>query len=224
MATPPNNTPDPVPNTPPVTDPPAVDERQKELDRVLLENADIRKKQKDAETRANAAAEELANLKKAGHKTSGDWQKVAEAAEAEATTWKAKFEKSNQAFVGTLTSAKVREEALKAGLKADLVDLLDTMDFAEVEATIDENNRFNVKGAELAIKNLKVLKPSLFETKAPPKFNAGGPSTPGAPNTVEGAKEKYLIALKNRMKDPVGYLAAHKEYQAAVFEARKAKK
>lgn len=221
-----NNTPNPNPNpnpTPPNT-PPATDEATKEKERLLSENQALRKAQKDAEAERQRVQDELAALKKAGHKTTGDWQKVAETAEQEAKTWKEKHENANRAFVNTLVSGKVREEALKQGLKPDLVDLLDSMEFEEIEANI-EGGKFSVKGADTAISNLKKLRPSLFSEAQPPKFNAGGPSaTPGAPMGLKDAEEKYLAAMKNRYKDPAAFNKAQLEYQKAIFEARKAKK
>jgi hypothetical protein len=208
--TPPNNTPDP---------------RQAELDRVLTENQNLRKSLKETEGKFTSLETQLKDLQKAGHKTSGDWQKVAETAENEAKTWREKHSTANQAFVNTLVSAKVREEALKNGFKKDLVDLLDSMEFDEIEASI-EDNKFNVKGAENAISNLKKLRPSLFETPPPPTVNNGipGNGSPGAPKTVENAKAAFQAAFKLRYKDPTAFNKAQLDYQNAIFEAKRAKK
>lgn len=213
----PNNTPNPNPN-------PAPTEGEKEKERLLNENAELRKRQKEEAAEKQRLADELAALKKAGHKTSGDWQKVAEAAEAEAQTWKSKFEKANGAFVNTLVSSRLREEALKQGAKADMVDLIDSMEFDEIEAAIDENNRFNVKGVDTAIANLKKLRPSFFDTAQPPKFNKGGPSGNAPAGDLASAKQKYLEAMKNRHKNPAAYNQAHLDYQKAIIEDRKASK
>lgn len=202
------------------------DEKQKEIDRLLTENQNIRKISKDNEAALNLVKEEIANLKKAGHKSSGDWQKVAEAFEAEAKTSKDKYEKATKAFVNTLTGAKIKEEALKNGFKADLVDLLDTMEFDEVDAFIDENERFNVKGYDVAISNLKKLRPSLFDSANPPQFNNGQPNNgkPSPPKNLEDAKLAFIAATKTRTKDPAAYNKANMEYQKAIIEDRKSKK
>lgn len=213
----------PNPNTPDPNKPNPPDEAAKERERLLTENASLRKAQKDAEAERQRIADENAALKKAGHKTTGDWQKVAETAETEAKTWREKHEKAQAAFVNTLVGGKVREEALKQGLKPDLVDLLDSMAFDEIEAGI-EDGKFNVKGTDTAIANLKRLRPSLFQEAQPPRFNAGGAGTPPAAKTLEDAKNNYLAALKNRFKDPQKFNQAHLEYQKALSEARKAKK
>lgn len=226
MPTDDQNTPPPVNTPPPANPPPADDPKQKELDRVLTENAAIRKSLKDAEAARTQQAEELAALKRAGHKNTGDWQKVAETAETEAKTWKEKHEAANRAFVNTLVGSKVREEALKLGFKKDLIDLLDAMEFEEIQADI-EGGKFNVKGADVAISNLKKLRPSLFDEVQPPKFNAGGASSGlsnSAPGSLKEAEAAYLAALKNKFKDPAAFNQAHLNYQKAIFEARKAKK
>ena len=215
-----------TPNPTPDPNKPAPTEAEKERDRVVAENVELRRKQREIDATAKTNAERVAALEKAGNKTSGDWKAVAETAEKEANDWKAKFETANTAFVNTLTSSKVREEALKQGLKPDLVDLLDTMDLPDVEAEIDANNRFNVKGVETAIKNLKVLKPSLFSEKQPPQFNPGGASGGaggGAVTDVKTAQANYLAAHKNRMKDPQAFNKAHSDYQNALIAARKGK-
>lgn len=219
------NTPNPNPNTPPPSPPPPTDEKEKEIQRLLNENKSLREKNKEFDTSLLSVREELSALKKAGHKTNGDWQKLAETHETEAKTWKDKYEKANSAFIGTLTGGKLREEALKQGLKPDLVDLLDGMDFDEVEAIIDENNRFNVKGVETAVSNLKKLRPSLFTDARPPSFNPGGPGgTPPAPKSLEEAEAAYLEARKNRFKDPAAWNKAQTDYRKAINEGRKAKK
>lgn len=222
--TPPNTDPNQNPNPNPNPAPPS--DADKEKERILNENAQLRKQLKDSDTKLTQFSEELSNLKKAGHKNSGDWQKLAETHEQEAKSYKEKFENASKAFVNTLTSSKVREEALKQGFKQDLVDLLDNMELDGVEAVIDENNRFNVKGVETAVGNLKKLRPSLFTEAAPPKFNAGGanaPHNPG-PTTVKDAQAAYLEARKNRFKDPVTYQKALETFSKAALESRKAKK
>lgn len=222
--TPDNTNPNPNPNPNPVLP----TEAEKEKERLATENANLRKQLKETDTKLTQFSEELTNLKKAGHKNSGDWQKVAEANETEAKTWKEKYEKSNSAFVNTLAGGAVREEALKNGFKPDLVDLLDTMDLPDVEVVIDENNRFNVKGAQTAVQNLKKLRPSLFQEATPPKFNAGGGGNGGggngsAPTNVKEAKEAYLLARQNRAKDPETYKKALENLSKVSLESRKAK-
>jgi hypothetical protein len=217
--------PDPNPNPNPNPNPPITDEKQKEIDRLLTENQNLRKSTKDTEAKVTTLSEQLSALQKQGLKGSEDWKKLAETNEQEATTWKTKFTQVNEAFVGTLVSSKVKEEALKLGLLPEAVNDLDTLAFDEVEAVIDANNKFNVKGAEVAASNLKKLRPHWFKNGAAPNFNHGA-NGGGAPTQAEGlqsAKEKYETALKNRAKDPDGFAKAHKDYQAAIFEARKTK-
>lgn len=219
----PNATPTPPASTPPAT--PPASEADKERERLLTENAEIRKKAKEADAEKQRLSDELAALKKAGHKTSGDWQKVAEVNETEARTWKEKAEKLTKAFSATIVGGKLREEALKQGAKSDMVDLIDSMDFDEVEFALDEENlRFNVKGVDTAISNLKKVRPSFFGSKEAPKFNAGGPGAPQAPKTLEDAKANYVAALKLRNKDPVKFNQAYAAYQQAITDARKASK
>jgi hypothetical protein len=219
--TPPNNQPPKTHDTPP----PQTDA---EKERLANENANLRKQLKETDGKLTSLADELSGLKKAGHKNSGDWQKVAEQNENEAKTWKEKFEKSNSAFVNTLAGSAVREEALKNGFKPDLVDLLDSMDLPDVEVVIDENNRFNVKGATTAVQNLKKLRPSLFQEATPPKFNSGGGGNGGGggggqPTTVKEAQAAYLEARQNRAKNPEAYKKALENLSKVSLESRKAK-
>lgn len=213
-----------TPNTPPNTaNPPPADDKEKE--RLLNENAELRKKSKETESALQQVRDEIANLKKAGHKTSGDWQKVAEALEQELAGVKSTNEKLKGAFENTIVSSRIREEALKQGVKPDMVDLLDSLPFAEVEFSLDEQElKFNLKGVDSAVANLKKLRPSLFGAAPPPQFNKGTPGAPQAPKTAEEAKAAYLAAHKNRFKDPVAFTKAAENYQKAIQEARKAKK
>ena len=212
-----NNTPNPTPNPTPT-------DADKEKERLYNENLELRKKAKENEAKAQQALDEIAALKKSGHKTAGDWQKLAETLEKENQELQGKFKKTNEAFVNTLTSSRLREEALKQGAKADMVDLIDSMEFSEIEADIDENNRFVVKGVETAVSNLKKLRPSFFDLKQAPQFNKGGVSTPGQPKGLAEAKEAFLAAMKNRAKNPAAYNQAHLDYQKAIKEAKTASK
>lgn len=200
-------------------------EVDKEKERLLNENAELRKKTKEYESSLQQVRDEIANLKKSGAKTSGDWQKVAEQLEGEVENLKASNEKLKEGFKNTLVSSRLREEALKQGAKPDMVDLIDSMQFDEIEFNLDEEQlRFNLKGVDAAIAGLKKTRPSFFGATPPPQFNKGGPGAPSKPQGLEDAKANYLKAMKNRYKDPVAFQEATKVYQQAIFEARKAKK
>lgn len=218
------NTPN-QPNTPPnepANTPP--DERQKEIERLLSENQNLRKTNKEASERLNALETSLTEMKKAGHKSNGEYQKLWEESEKQNEVLKGKYQTTVEAFKGTLTSQKVKEEALKNGFKPDLVDLLDTMHFEEIDTVIDENNRFVVKGAEQAVKRLKATRQSLFAEPKAPSFNPGGPGAPPSkPGSLEEAKARYQAALANRNKNPVEFNKAHTEYQSAIFANKRAK-
>lgn len=217
----------PNPNPTPDPNKPAPTEAEKERDRLVAENAEVRKKAKANEDALNAIKLEIAELKKAGNKTQGDWQKVAEQTETEKAELLSENTNLKAAFKNTLVSSRIREEALKQGAKADMVDLIDSMEFSEVEFNLDPASmKFNLKGVETAVGNLKKLRPSFFDTKAPPAFNKGGPSggNPGAPKTVDEAKKHYLDAMRTRHKDPVKFNEAHLNYQKALTEAKKTSK
>lgn len=216
--TPPNPDPNPNPNpTPP-------DERQKEIDRLLAENSSLRKVTKDNETKLSTLEQTVKSLQTAGHKTAGDWQKVAESQEAEAKQWKEKFEKANTAFVTTQKMGKVKEEALKLGLLPEAVNDLDALEFEEVAVAIDSNNQFRVSGADVAARNLKVIRPHWFKNATPPNFNPGGngnPPPPGAPKKLDELKAAYQTALRGGKQSEIK--PALEAYNSALLESRKKK-
>lgn len=212
---------------PPNPNPPQQTEAEKERDRLLAENAEVRKKAKANEDSLNALKLELAELKKAGAKGSGDWKAVADQLEETVKTLTASNENLKAGFKNTLVSARLREEALKQGAKADMVDLIDSMEFSEIEFNLDEQNmKFNLKGVDTAVANLKKLRPSFFDAKQPPNFNGnppGGGGGGGGEAGLEGAKKEYLAALKEKHKNPARYEKAHKAYHEEILKARKAK-
>ena len=200
----------------------------KERERLQSENAELRKKQKATEDKMVQLGEELANLKKSGAKGVGDWKKVAEDQEKEIETLKASNTAMKEGFRNTLVGARLREEALKQGAKADMVDLIDSMSFDEVDFKLDDQAmKFSVSGVETAITNLKKVRPSFFDVKAAPKFNngnGGGQGGGSGATDLEAAKSNYLAAHKNRIKDPAKFNQAHLEYQKALTAAKAAKK
>lgn len=198
------------------------DEKQKEIDRLLAENGNLRKAQKDTETTLGTLKQELDGLKKSGMKGGEKWQELAQTYEQENTTLKTQLSTKESAFEGYLKNARVKEEALKLGLLPEAVHDIDALDFDEIQISV-EGTRYNVKGAEVAAQNLKRLRPHWFKNAAAPNFNPGanGGGAPTQAETLAQALEKYQAALKNRVKDPEGYAKAHKEYQDAVFASRK---
>ncbi len=205
--------------------PPLPNPQQAEIDRIVAENNDLRKKNKDFEGTLNTVKTELEGLKRTGLKTNGDWQKVAGEYEIEAKTWKEKHDKVIGAFTKTLRLGEVKAEALKKGLRPEAVADVNSMNFEDVEVIIDANNQFVVKGADRAAEGLTKIRPHWFKDATPPAFNPGGGGNPPAPKgklTVEEAKAAYLKALPNRGKDPVGFNKAWEEYSQAVTAAKTA--
>lgn len=202
----------------------APDEKQKEIDRLLEENGTLRKAQKDTESTLGTLKQELDGLKKSGMKGDQKWQELAQTYESENSELKKQVSTKESAFIGYLSNARVKEEALKLGLRPEAVGDIDSLDFDEVQVAI-EGSRYNVKGAEVAAQNLKKLRPHWFKDEKAPNFNPGanGGGAPTQSETLAQAKEKYETALKNRFKDPEGFQKAYKDYQAAIFESRKAK-
>lgn len=201
------------------------DSGNEERERLLNENSKLRKSLKETNDKFKTLETEIDEMKKSGHKSKGDWQKYAQMMEEKLAEVTKKHKDAVNAFHNTLVSGKVREEALKKGLKPDLVDLLDNMEMESVVAEI-ENGKYNVRGYDTFIDNLKRDRPSLFTTPNPPKINSGSnPGFEGGNNTTseKDAKEKYLAALANRAKDPKAFAAAAVEYHKAIKDSRKQK-
>lgn len=214
----PNPTPTPTPNPAP-----APDEKQKELDRVLQENQNLRKQTKDLETKVSQFSTELDGLKKQGLKTNGDWQKLAETYEAERNELKGKLEKSHQAFVDTIRVGKVKEELLKLNLRPEAIEDVEALDLSAVPVEI-VNGTFVTKGADLFAQNLKKSKGYMFKDGVPPVINPGTPGGAGDAVTLDSAKKAYQEAFKERAKKPNEFRIANEVYQKAIRESRKAKK
>lgn len=221
---PPNQT--PPNNQPPANPPPAQpDERQKEIDRLLAENANLRKANNETSTKLSTLEQTVKQLQTAGHKTAGDWQKVAETAEKERDEWRGKFENVNKAYVETKKFEAVKEQASKLGLLPEAMNDIEALEFQEVAVAIDSHGRFMVSGADHAANNLKKIRPHWFRAATPPAFNPGGggnppPAANGTPDLAK-AKAEYQAAL--RTGDQKKIQPALATYNSALQESRKVK-
>lgn len=196
------------------TNPPS--DIQKQLDAITKQNNDLATKLKDAETKFTTASTELSNLKKQGLKSAGDWEQLAKTNEEEANKWKTKYTTTGQALIHSKRMEAITAAAVKEGIDPSFIPDLANYDFQNVKVDLDETNLLmNVTGAELAVQNLKKIRPKLFNDAAPPAFNPGGGKVI-QPGDVASIQAKYQQALKNRAKDPIGYKKAFEEYHNAL--------
>lgn len=161
----------PVENNPPVTvDREAHNAILKELEKQRQLNNDMRG--------------ELDTLKLNTHKDKDDWQTVAKIKEQEANDYKTKFTGLQSALINEKKLSKLQEAAVRAGINTQALPDLELLDLPEVTIQTTSNGKILVEGADLAIQNLKTLRPHWFGTQVP-SINTNSPNTlPSNPNTV----------------------------------------
>lgn len=145
---------------------------------------------KDAEARLNAIETERLREKE-------DFKGLADRTIKERDELKEQLTKSQSTFAETLKFNRVREAALKAGIRPEAMDDLESLDLNEIEVETTSSGRFSVRGADAFVENLKKKKSFWFQDPKAPKFNSGGGNPP--PDGDDGKMdENKLWALEKK--------------------------
>lgn len=153
---PPPSDPPSDPPTDPPTDPPighsvTLEEHQKTLTRLksLEEERDaLKKTSKDSELQQMKDQER--------------WKEIAELKTREAEEANEKVDNMSTALQKREKMSSIRNAATQAGLRKDALDLLDLMEFPEVQIEATTLGNINIVGVSTAIEALKLKHPSLF--------------------------------------------------------------
>jgi len=205
---PPPSDPPSDPPTDPPTDPPighsvTLEEHQKTLTRLksLEEERDaLKKTSKDSELQQMKDQER--------------WKEIAELKTREAEEANEKVDNMSTALQKREKMSSIRNAATQAGLRKDALDLLDLMEFPEVQIEATTLGNINIVGVSTAIEALKLKHPSLFGKKS---GNLNG----GLPEVVDGGSVTIDHLLKAEEKagktgladDKAAYFKITKQYK-----------
>lgn len=126
-------------------------------------------------------------------------------------TTAAELKKLKEDRVKTDVRNAVKSEALAAGLKPDMMDMIEILPLDGVTPSFDVNPtthevKTNVHGAKEWVEALKSNKPSMFGAAPPPGMNnrpATPPAAPGSGSAIPSIKSSDLIKLKK--ENPAAY-------------------
>ena len=170
--------------------------------RAQLENE--RKEKKTLQGSLTKLTADIEGLRKANHKAQGDFKALYEDSEKKAGELQGKYDKLKTSVFHTARVGKVKEEALKLGLRQEALSDIEDLDLEELEVAVGDNSIISVNGAKEFTDRLKKVKGHWFKSPDDPAFNAGGGGGSGG-GTGGGTKitmEEFQQAYINRNKSP----------------------
>ncbi len=159
--------------------------------------------------------DELKAVKEKEMKEKDQWKEFGTTKEKEANDWKQKHDQlHNNLFEGAKLS-KVKEEAIKLGLREEAVDDLELMDFKDVVVETTSRGKINVHGAKSAAEKIKQTKPHWFTAPGAPNINN---RQPGVNANGDGGATKVTIADMNKAELAAQKSGDYTEYKKLVVQ------
>lgn len=189
------------------------DFHRKELDKVL---ADLHK----WKSKAKESTEALESRKTEELKSKEQFKELYESESNKAKDLEKKYEDLQLWMVQTQREDKVREEAMKVGLRPESLEDLRLIDLSDV-AVKAADGRFIVEGAKERVERLKSERPHWFKPVQPPNVNPGS----GAPNTGSNHPTELTASYMNELerKNPSEYVRLFPEYKKQAVDRMKSK-
>jgi flagellar biosynthesis GTPase FlhF len=125
---------------------------------------------------ARKAAEKLKEIEEKEMREKQQWKEYAAMKEKEAEEHRSKYEGLQQNLQERAKISKVREEALKLGLRDEAIDDLEMFEFSDVIVETTSTGRVNVIGAKSAAERVKLQKPHWFNSSKVPNVNSSVPT------------------------------------------------
>lgn len=163
----------------------------------------------DVEREKAEYAQKLKDLEDKTLENSENYKGLWEKTKAEAEQWQSKYTGLNKQIIENEKRKAIVEHAVKAGIRKDMVDLLDAFDTSEVLVETTDKGKFIVNGADTWINSLRVERPGLFDDfkKSDPKVNNRTGNFDGREKTYSHAEllelqktdyKKYEDVIKNK--------------------------
>lgn len=158
-------------------------------------------------TEAKEAKAQLEQVQQDNLKKAQDFKTLWENEQKLRTDAEAGLGKLKNAIVNNEKYTAIKTAAMKAGLRADAVDMLDHIPVEGVEVEATNQGRFLVHGADTFVEHLKKKMPFAFSNTETPKFNGGGASGSAKAESITAAQ---LVSIQRT--DPAKYPAAMRQY------------
>lgn len=159
---------------------------KRQLEAVEKEKAEYLEKIKSFE---DQKMEETENYK-------GLWEKTKQ----EAEDWKSKYLNTKESVVTGKKMERIYSEARKAGIREDMIDLLDAFDTSDVLVEATDSGKYVVNGADTWVNLIKQERPGMFGKNTDPKINNGAGNYDGREKTYSAAE-----ILKLQKENPAKY-------------------
>jgi hypothetical protein len=173
-------------------------------ERALADLHKYKSQLRDIETKSEAQREQLL-------KDNKEFEKLAMVYKQKLEETDSKFKKAQEAIVLDKKFGALKEAAMKAGIRQEAIQDLESLNMDRVEVETTSTGRVNVLGVEGLIENLKMSRPHWFGAT---KTTVAG----GVPNITQGGlvSKEELIKLSleaQKTGDSSAYLAKFKQYK-----------
>lgn len=206
---------EPQPSASPKDDPP--DENQLSLDPKIVPPAatsysadeynKLLSEKQTLTSQRDTLQSQLKNNELTQMKDKEQWKEIAELTTNENDKLTAKLDGMSKAIVQKEKMSAIRTAALQLGIRQDALDVLDRLEFPEVQIETTSLGNFNVVGAKAAVEAIKIKMSFLFGNKS---GNLNG----SLPEVVDGGNVTIDQIMKADQKArETGTAEAHAEYK-----------
>lgn len=115
--------------------------------------------------------QKLTQLEENQLKNSENYKELWEKEREQKSTWESKFKSFSQQVIEDKKMAAIKENALKAGIDSEFLDVLEAFDTSDVLVETTSSGGFVVNGADTWIDALKSTKPKMFKQRVDPSIN-----------------------------------------------------
>lgn len=182
---------------------------QQTHDEVVQDLLKQKAKAKELAEKLSAFEKEKEDLGMKSLKEKQEWQKVAEAKEAEAAALKKKLDDEKRVTTNYFKRSELRQQALKAGIRENALDDLDLLPLEDITVETTSTGKINVLGADKSVERLKATRPHWFQDRTDPGVDGGTPTVTKASAVSmkdilklqkEGKQSEYEAALRSYQK------------------------
>lgn len=170
---------------------------------------------RESKERADKLQGELDAAKASSEQEKGNYKSLWESEKTAREEEKRNSERLKASVVRSERFRAVFPELKKAGLRDDAQNLIDKMDFDEIEVEATSNGRFLCHGTDLVVEKMRKEYPYAFEQKKAPKVNSSGGSSGGAGDGKQEWTPAKLVELEGQCRrkgNMEPYKSAYAEY------------
>lgn len=154
----------------------------------------------DTNVKLDEAIAKIATLEEDKLKSGENYKELWEKQKSASQEWEGKYKGLSKMLVEDKKMNAIKNEAVKAGLGSDWMDMLNAFDTSDVIVETTSSGNFMVNGADTWVEALKADKPMMFKQKADPNVNNKSGSFDNREKTYSPSE-----VLRLQREDPAKY-------------------